>query len=191
MDDAERLAPGSRSRWGAWLADHHADTRGVWLAVPDRVADGDDALSYENAVCEALCWGWIDGQARSGGGVGGSVIWFSPRRPGSPWAASNRARAERLEAEGRMRPPGRALVDGARGDGSWTVLVGPENGVEPDALRRGLDADPAARAFWEALPRSVRLYALTQVATAKREETRLSRVEKLVAQCVAGERPDR
>lgn len=191
MDEAERLAPGSRSRWGSWLAEHHADARGVWLEVPDRIAVGDDALSYEHAVCEALCWGWIDGQARSGGDAGGSVIWFSPRRPRSPWAASNRARVERLEAEGSMRPPGRAVVEDARADGSWEVLVGPENGVEPDALRRGLDADPAARAFWEALPRSARLYALTQVATARREETRLSRIGRLVAQCAAGERPDR
>lgn len=191
MDQAERLAPASRTTWGAWLAEHHALSRGVWLEVPDRVAQGDDAFSYENAVCEALCWGWIDGRARSGGDSGGSVIWFSPRRPGSPWAASNRARVERLEAEERMRAPGRALVDGARADGSWEVLVGPENGVEPAALRRGLDADPAARQFWEGLPRSARLYALTHVATAKREQTRLARIETLVAQCAAGERPDR
>jgi uncharacterized protein YdeI (YjbR/CyaY-like superfamily) len=90
-----------------------------------------------------------------------------------------------------MQPAGQALVDAARTDGSWSVLVGPEQGVEPPALREGLDADPAARAFWDALPPSARLYALTQVATAKRDDTRQRRIEKLVAQCRAGERPDR
>jgi uncharacterized protein YdeI (YjbR/CyaY-like superfamily) len=191
MDDAEQIAPGSLRAWRDWLREHHAHVRGVWLEVPDRNAAGDDALSYENAVCEALCWGWIDGQVRAGGAATGSALWMSPRRPGSPWAASNRARVARLLAEGRMQPAGQALVDAARTDGSWSVLVGPEQGVEPPALREGLDADPAARAFWDALPPSARLYALTQVATAKRDDTRQRRIEKLVAQCRAGERPDR
>ncbi len=191
MDDAEQIAPGSVRAWRAWLREHHADVRGVWLEVPDRSATGDDALSYENAVCEALCWGWIDGQVRAGGAATGSAIWMSPRRPGSPWAASNRARVARLLAEGRMQPAGQALVDAARTDGSWSVLVEPEQGVEPEALRAGLDADPAARAFWDALPPSARLHALTQVATAKRDDTRQRRIETLVAQCHAGERPDR
>ena len=190
MDDAEVVEVGSASAWGRWLDEHGATARGAWLAVPDRRAEGDDALSYENAVCEALCRGWIDGTARSGP-ASGSVIWFSPRRPGSPWAASNRSRVARLEADGRMRPAGQALVDAARADGSWTLLVGPENGEEPDALRSGLDADPAARAFWDALPPSARLFALTQVALAKRDDTRTRRIEALGARCAAGERPDR
>lgn len=191
MDEADQIAPGSLAAWRRWLEEHHTDPSGVWVEVPERNAAGDDALSYENAVCEALCWGWIDGQSRAGGADTGSALWFSPRRRGSVWAASNRARVERLEAEGRLQPPGRAAVEAARADGSWSVLIGPEQGVEPDALREGLDADPAARAFWDALPPSARLYALTQVAIAKREETRRARVEKLLAQCRAGVRPDR
>lgn len=190
MDDAPTVAPTDVHGWHTWLAEHHASARGVWLAVPDRRAEGTDALSYENAVCEALCWGWIDATARSGP-ESGSVIWFSPRRTGSPWAASNRARVERLVAEGRMQPAGQALVDGAHADGSWTILVGPENGEEPPLLREGLDAHPAARAFWDALPRSARLFALTQVALARRDDTRRRRIEKLLVQCAAGERPDR
>lgn len=191
MDEAEQVAPGSLTAWHEWLREHHGDARGVWLEMTARVAEGDDALSYENAVCEALCWGWIDGRVRGAVDGRGAAIWMSPRRRGSAWAASNRARVARLVEEGRMRPPGQAVVDTARADGSWTVLVGPEQGEEPDALRAGLDADPAARAFWDALPPSARLFALTQLATAKRESTRLARIEKLLAQCRAGERPDR
>lgn len=190
MDDAPTVAPPDAHAWREWLAEHHASSRGAWLAVPDRRAEGVDALSYENAVCEALCWGWIDGTARSGPETG-SVIWFSPRRAGSPWAASNRARVERLLADGRMQPAGRALVDAAQADGSWSLLVGPENGEEPPSLRSGLDADPAARAFWDSLPRSAKLFALTQVALAKRDDTRQRRIDALVARCAAGERPDR
>lgn len=191
MDEAEQVAPGSLTAWHDWLREHHADARGVWLEMTARVAEGDDALSYENAVREALCWGWIDGRVRGAADGRGGAIWMSPRRRGSAWAASNRARVATLVDEGRMRPPGQAVVDAARADGSWSVLVGPERGEEPDALRAGLDADPAARAFWDALPPSARLYALTQVATAKRETTRLARIETLLVQCRAGERPDR
>jgi uncharacterized protein YdeI (YjbR/CyaY-like superfamily) len=191
MDDAQQVSPGSVAGWRRWLAEHHAAARGVWLDMTDRSGQGPEVLSYENAVREALCWGWIDGQVRGSVPGRAPAIWMSPRRPGSPWAASNRARVAELQAEGRMQPAGQVLVDAAHADGSWTVLVGPEQGVEPDALRRGLDADLAARAFWDALPASARLYALTQVATAKREATAQARIEKLLAQCRAGERPDR
>lgn len=191
MDEAEQVAPGSLAAWRDWLRGHHADARGVWLEMTARVAEGDDALSYENAVCEALCWGWIDGRVRGALDDRGPAIWMSPRRRGSAWAASNRARVARLVDEGRMRPAGQAVVDAAVADGSWSVLVGPEQGEEPDELRAGLEADPVARTFWDALPPSARLFALTQLATAKREPTRLSRIEKLLAQCRAGERPDR
>lgn len=190
MDDAEVLHPTSAADWGTWLEAHHADSTGVWLRIDDRTAPGDEVLSYENAVLEALCWGWIDGQARSQG-LEGSRIWFSPRRPRSPWAASNKARLERLLAEDRMRAPGLAVVEQARANGMWEVLDGPEALLEPDVLAHALDADPPARAFWDTLPASARKYALTQVAMAQRDETKAARVARLVERCAAGERPDR
>lgn len=190
MDDAAVLHPETAAAWGTWLEAHHADTAGVWLRIDDRTAPGDEALSYENAVLEALCWGWIDGQAKSLG-VEGSRIWFSPRRAQSPWAASNKARLERLIAEDRMRAPGLAVVEQAKANGMWQVLDGPEALLEPDVLTRALDATPAARAFWDGLPASARKYALTQVALAKRDETKASRVASIVTRCAAGERPDR
>lgn len=190
MDDAETVHPASAAAWGAWLEVHHADSTGVWLRIDDRTAAGDEVLSYENAVLEALCWGWIDGQARSQG-LEGSRIWFSPRRTRSPWAASNKARLERLLAEGRMRAPGLAVVEQARANGMWEVLDGPEALVEPDVLTGALDATPAAREFWDTLPASARKYSLTQVAMAQRDETKAARVARIVERCAAGERPDR
>ncbi|MEH3033654.1 MAG: YdeI/OmpD-associated family protein [Aeromicrobium erythreum] len=190
MDEAELLRPADAAGWHRWLASHNADTRGVWLGIPDRTAPGDDVLSYENAVCEALCWGWIDGQARSLG-PDGSVIWFSPRRARSPWAASNKARLERLTAQGRMQPPGLAVVEQARSNGMWEVLDGPEALLEPPALTHALDAVPAARAFWDGLSASARKDALTRIAVARREATTAARIARVVEQCAAGERPDR
>lgn len=190
MDDAETVDAASAAAWGAWLEAHHAGSSGVWLRIDDRTAPGDEVLSYENAVLEALCWGWIDGQARSHG-LEGSRIWFSARRARSGWAASNKARLERLLAEGRMRAPGLAVVEQARANGMWEVLDGPEALVEPDVLAGALDATPAAREFWDTLPASARKYALTQVATAQRDETKAARVARIVERCTAGERPDR
>ena len=185
----ERVEPRTRSEWGRWLAGHHAQRPGVWLRIDARNAVGEDALSYENAVRELLCWGWIDGQTRRDSGA--SLIWCCPRRPTSGWAATNKARVAELTEQGRMREPGLAAVDLARRNGTWTVLDGPEAGIEPPELATALDEEPRARAFWDALPRSARKVALTHIATAKRESTRLARIDGVVRRCAAHERPDR
>ncbi len=189
LDDAGRVEPADRAAWAAWLARHHTSSDGTWVRLDDRKAPGADAHSYENAVCEALCWGWIDGQTRRAGDA--SLIWFSPRRPGSGWAATNKARIERLLDQGRMQPSGLAMIQRAQADGSWSVLDGPEAGVEPPGLAAALDADPAARAYWDGLPPSARKYALTQIALAKRDATRTSRIADVVSRCARQERPDR
>ena len=188
MDEAPEVAPESATAWGEWLREHHASAAGVWLRVDDRSAPGTDALSYENAVLEALCWGWIDAQAKVAAD-GASLLWFSRRRPRSPWAATNKRRIGLLEAAGRMQASGRALVEAARADGSWTVLDGPEAGIEPPDLAAALDAVPQARQHWATFPPSARKRGLTQVALASRPETRARRIEKLVADAAADVRP--
>lgn len=187
--DGPRLEPATRTEWGTWLAEHHDDGAGTWLRVDDRSAEGVDALSYENVVREALCWGWIDGQTRRDGDA--SLIWCCPRRPSSGWAATNKARVAELIEQGRMQAPGLAAVELARLNGTWTLLDGPEAGHEPEELARALDATPDARVFWDALPRSARKAALTAVALARRESTRAARIEAIVDRCAAQERPDR
>ncbi|GAA2068861.1 YdeI/OmpD-associated family protein [Aeromicrobium halocynthiae] len=185
----ERVEPPSRSQWGRWLAEHHASSPGVWLRIDARNAPGDDALSYDNTVRELLCWGWVDGQARRDGEA--SLVWCCPRRPGSGWAATNKARVAELTEQGRMQGPGLVAVEVARANGSWTVLDGPEAGLEPEELTTALDAVPRARRFWDELPPSARKHALSQIAFAKREATRRSRIEAVVRRCAAHERPDR
>jgi uncharacterized protein YdeI (YjbR/CyaY-like superfamily) len=186
LDDGERLAARDAATWRDWLEKNHTRAGGVWLLhVRRRHQDG---ISYENAVRQALCFGWIDGPVRTfdDGAVG---QWFSPRRRGSAWAATNKARLAELEAAGLLAPAGIRAIKAAEDDGSWAMLDGPEAGIEPDDFAAALDAVPAARENWNGFPKSVKKLGLTHIATAKRPETRASRIAKLVADAAVGKRP--
>lgn len=189
LDDGERFRAADAAAWRAWLEEHHERTTGVWLLSVRGASDG---VGYEDAVRQALCFGWIDGPVRVfGDGTDDRVNgqWFSPRRPGSGWAATNKARIAELEAEGLLAPAGIRALDIARANGSWTVLDGPEAGIEPDEFAAALGADPVARANWDAFPKSVKKFGLTHIAMAKRPETRSARIAKIVADAAEGKRP--
>lgn len=173
-DDAPSIHPADRAEWRAWLEANHATARGVNL-VSWRARTGRPRLEYEDAICEALCFGWVDA---SGGVIDEERgrLYYAPRRPGSVWAASNKARVEQLEAAGLMTDAGRAAIERAKADGSWTVLDGPERLEMPDDLARALAAQPSAAANFAAFPPSARKMALSWVATAKRPETRERRI---------------
>ncbi|HWV49529.1 MAG TPA: YdeI/OmpD-associated family protein, partial [Microbacterium sp.] len=147
-----------------------------------------EGVGYEDAVRQALCFGWIDGPVRT---FDDTTVgqWFSPRRPSSGWAATNKARLAELEAAGLIAPAGLRAIEIAKANGSWTMLDGPEAGVEPDEFAAALDAVPAARENWDAFPKSVKKFGLTHIATAKRPETRAARIAKIVADAAEGRRP--
>ena len=168
------LQPATLADWRAWLADNHARPEGVWL-ITYRPAAGKTPFSYEQAVEEALCFGWIDGQANKLDDER-TMLWFAPRRPGSGWARTNKARIERLIADGRMTPAGLSKIEAAQADGSWTLLDSVERLEVPDDLAAEFDKYPDARAHFDAFPPSARRMALTWIATAKRPETRAKRV---------------
>ncbi|MBN6191805.1 YdeI/OmpD-associated family protein [Aneurinibacillus sp. BA2021] len=158
----------------------------MWLlSVRGRSAVG---VGYEDAVRQALCFGWIDGPVRSFDDQTNGQ-WFSPRRPGSGWAATNKARIAELEAAGLLAPAGVRALEVAKANGSWTLLDGPEAGIEPPELTAALDADPAARENWDAFPKSVKKFGLTHIAMAKRPETKAARIAKIVADAAEGKRP--
>ncbi|NKF30705.1 hypothetical protein HER21_30045, partial [Pseudomonas sp. BGM005] len=94
-----------------------------------------------------------------------------------------------LETAGLLAPAGIRVLDAAKADGSWTMLDGPEAGIEPPELTAALDAVPAARSAWDAFPKSVKKFGLTHIATAKRAETRAARIAKIVADAAEGKRP--
>ena len=186
LDDGERISAADAAEWRAWLDAHHTSTAGVWLlSVRGKGAGG---VGYEDAVRQALCFGWIDGPVRT---FGDATVgqWFAPRRPGSGWAATNKARIADLEASGQLAPAGIRALDVAKANGAWEMLDGPEAGVEPPELTAALDASPPARATWDAFPTSVKKFGLTHIASAKRAETRAARIATIVADAAEGKRP--
>lgn len=188
LEDGERVVARDATQWRAWLAEHHATVPGVWLELPRGDADRSQHVAYDDAVRQALCFGWIDGpkkvlDERTSG------QWFSPRRPGSAWAATNKARLLDLEAQGLIEPAGLRVIELARANGSWTMLDRAEALEEPPELTVALDAVPQARAAWDAFPPSVRKAGIAQVDMARREQTRAARVARIVAEAAEGRRP--
>jgi uncharacterized protein YdeI (YjbR/CyaY-like superfamily) len=186
-EEGERFHPGSRAEWRAWLAEHHDRSDAVWLVLW-RPRSGREGLTYDEAVEEALCFGWIDGKA-AGLDDERTMLRFSPRKQGSGWARSNKRRVERLLAEGLMTEAGLALVEEAKRDGSWVRLDAVEDLVVPDDLAAALAAHPGARERWDGLPRSVRRAALLRIVEAKRPETRAKWVAETARRTARGERP--
>jgi uncharacterized protein YdeI (YjbR/CyaY-like superfamily) len=178
--------PTTRAQWRAWLAAHHLEPDGIWL-ISWKKATGKPAVSYGDAVEEALCVGWVDSKPASLDDDRG-LLWFSPRRPRSGWSRPNKERVERLVAAGLMEPAGLAVVAAARADGSWSMLDDVEDLLEPDDLARALDAEPRARAAWDGFPRSARRGILEWIVQAKRAETRAARVATTVSEAREGRR---
>jgi len=182
-----KVAALDAAEWGRWLEENHTVSKGAWL-LRGRGAHAGRYVEYEEAICEALCFGWIDGPVRVFDELS-SGLWFAPRRATSGWAATNKARIARLEAEGRLRPAGLRALEVARANGAWEILDGREAGIEPPELTAALDAVPAARANWDAFPPSARKFGLTQIAMAVRPQTRATRIAKIVADAAACTRP--
>jgi uncharacterized protein YdeI (YjbR/CyaY-like superfamily) len=189
LDDAPLVQCETRAEWRAWLEANHATTRGAWL-VTWRKAAGRPILDYEAAVEEALCFGWVDS-------TGGRVdelrgkLYFAQRKPRSGWARTNKARVERLIADGRMAPAGLAAIDRAKANGSWTMLDDIENLVVPDDLQAALDAAPPAAGNWAAFPPSARRMSLEWIRQARRPETRAARIAETAALAARNERAPR
>src|SRR5207247_11247779 len=137
--------------WRTWLAKHHADPAGVWLVLAKKGTETPTSLSYGQALEEALCHGWIDGQA----GRRDEATYrqrFTPRRRRSAWSKRNTGIAERLIAEEWMHPAGHAEVERAKADGLWeAAYAGPASMEVPPDLAEALAAEPKAQAMFEGL----------------------------------------
>ena len=187
LDDGEKVEATDAAAWRAWLEANHRTSKGAWL-VRARPGSGLEFVGYEDAILQALCFGWIDGPVRSFDEQRGG-LWFAPRRPSSGWAATNKARLIELEEAGLITEAGYRAVEVAKANGAWTVLDNAEAMREPDDLAAALDAVPAARAAWDAFPPSTRKLGIATVDMARRPETRSARVEKIVADAAEGKRP--
>lgn len=148
----------------------------MWLLIRKK-GSAEPGVGYEDAVEEALCFGWIDSTTNRHD-EDHFRLRMSPRKPKSAWAASNKARVDRLIAEGRMTPAGLVKIEAAKADGSWDALDGLEDLTVPDDLAAVLDANPPARAHFDAFPEGTRRQILFWIRGAKRETTRAARVAR-------------
>jgi uncharacterized protein YdeI (YjbR/CyaY-like superfamily) len=173
--------------WRAWLGKHHADPEGVWLVLAKKGIEEPTSLTYDQALEEALCHGWIDGQARRRDETTYRQR-FTPRRRRSSWSKRNTGHAERLLAGGRMHPAGVAEVERAKADGRWdAAYAGPAEIEVPPDLAEALAADPKAQVMFEGLTSQNRYAILYRIATAKRADTRTRRIAEFVAMLGRGE----
>lgn len=186
LDEAPLVHADDRATWHAWLEANHASAKGAWL-VTWRPSSGHPTLDYEGAIEEALCFGWVDS-------TGGTVdaqrgkLYFAPRKPRSVWAATNKARVERLIRDGRMAPAGLAAIERAQANGWWEILDAPERLEVPDDLAAALAGLPNAAANFAAFPASARKMALSWVAIAIRPDTRAARIAKVAEAASRNER---
>jgi uncharacterized protein YdeI (YjbR/CyaY-like superfamily) len=173
--------------WRTWLEQNHADVAGVWLVLAKKGATEPTRLTYDEALDEALCYGWIDGQVRRRNEQT-YLQRFTRRRPRSPWSARNVGIVERLINAGRMHPAGLAEVERARADGRWDAAYHGQADMEvPADLQKALAAHPRARAMFDILSSQNRYAVLYRINTAKRPDTRSRRIEQFVTMLGRGE----
>lgn len=169
----------SRAEWLEWLKENHATQPGIWVRLAKKGSEL-PSVTRDEALEVALCYGWIDGQARSYD----DDSWlqkFTPRTKRSAWSKKNREHVERLVASGQMQPAGLAEVRAAQADGRWErAYDSPSNATVPEDLQRALDSHPQAREFFETLSGTNRYAILHRIQTAVKPETRARRITKFV-----------
>lgn len=173
-----QFQPRSRAAWRAWLEKHHSTSPGVWLVYAKKHTKI-PSLTYNDAVEEALCFGWIDSLMHPIDDSHYKQI-FTPRKPKSAWSAANRKRVERMIEAGLMTAAGLALVTLAKKTGRWEAHAASESLMVPEELENALAASPAAKKNWPTYTESQRKMFLYMVNGAKRPETRAKRVARVI-----------
>ncbi|WP_218829133.1 YdeI/OmpD-associated family protein [Rhodococcus sp. 05-2254-6] len=189
MDDAPRVHAQTRAQWRTWLSAHHGTAESAWL-VSWKKATGKPAISYDDAVAEALAVGWVDSRPRKLDDER-TMLYFSPRKPTSAWSRPNKIRIEALREAGLMLPAGERAVEAAVANGAWTVLDEVEDLIVPEDLAAAFAEHVDAESNWNQFPPSARRGILEWIVTAKRPETRASRVHETARLASIGERAAR
>ncbi|GAB4203111.1 MAG: YdeI/OmpD-associated family protein [Roseiflexaceae bacterium] len=166
--------PLTRAEWRAWLQQHHTRREGIWM-ISYKKESGQPRVTYDEAVEEALCFGWIDSRPNKLDDQR-TMLWFAPRKPGTGWSKLNKERVERLLAAGLIAPAGLAKIEAARQDGSWNALDAVEALEIPPDLAAALASFESAAGNFDAFPRSVKRGILEWIASAKTPETRARRI---------------
>jgi uncharacterized protein YdeI (YjbR/CyaY-like superfamily) len=186
VEDAPRVHLESAAQWREWLEEHHRDSSGVFL-VSWRRGTGRPAISYDDMVEQALCFGWIDSRAAQLDDRR-TMLWFTPRRRGGGWSSSNKERVGRLVAQGLMRPAGLAAVDAAHADGSWDALTTVEAGEAPEDLVAAFAKFPGSAEQFAAFSPSARKALISWILIAKTPGTRDRRITETASKAARGEK---
>jgi uncharacterized protein YdeI (YjbR/CyaY-like superfamily) len=188
-EDLPQLLVVDARAWRTWLGEHHEGSSGVWLRLAKKGTTEPTSLSYGEALEEALCHGWIDGQVRRFDELTFRQR-FTPRRARSAWSQNNVAKVERLLQEGRMLAAGLATFERAKRDGRIQQAYPGQASIDvPADLTAALRADPAAQAMFDLLTSQNRYSVLLRISQAKRADTRARRIERFVAMLARGETP--
>ena len=165
--------------WHDWLEDNHEQPRGIWLKLTKK-SSGKTSLSYAEALEEALCYGWIDGQKQTYD----DEYWlqkFTPRGPRSIWSKINVAKAESLTSLGKMQQAGLKQIELAKQDGRWSrAYDSPNTSTVPEDFQAELEKNPKAKLFFETLDKANRYGFCWRIQTAKKPETRKARIDKFI-----------
>ncbi len=186
-NDYEIMAFPSAKKWERWLAAHHANSSGVRLRFFKK-SSGVTSMTHAQALDEALCYGWIDGQLKSHD----AMSWlhkFSPRRPKSIWSKRNQEHVARLTKAGKMQPAGLKEVNDAKADGRWGMAYdSPSKMTIPEDFLRALSKNKNAKKFFDTLNKA-NIYSITwRLQTAKKPETRDKRMKAILAMLAEGKK---
>ena len=169
-----------------WLGKNHRQPEGIWLRICKKGLE-ERSLTYAEALDEALCFGWIDGQKQRHN----ESSWlqkFTPRRRRSSWSKINTQHVERLIQTKRMKPAGQAQIDAAKNDGRWAVAYdSPSKSKIPEDFLARLHKNKKAYAFFESLSKVNRYAIAYRLQTAKKPEIRQKRMDTILAMMARGE----
>ncbi len=186
--ELERLSFSSARAWRAWLEANHSTSPGIWLMIAKK-GSGVESVTYDEAVDEGLCFGWIDGQKAKHDDQY-FLQRFTRRTKRSPWSRINTERVARLVKAKRMQPAGLREVAVAKADGRWEVAyAGQASALVPEDLQEALDASPAVAGFFAELDSANRFAILYRIGAVKRAETRAKKIAGFVASLERGEAP--
>ncbi|HEV8158185.1 MAG TPA: YdeI/OmpD-associated family protein [Pyrinomonadaceae bacterium] len=179
INNFQDFHPRSRSEWREWLTENHAKLTGIWF-VYFKKHTGKPRVTYDEAVEEALCFGWIDSLPRKFDGERSKLL-FTTRKPKSVWSKPNKLRVEKLIREGLMTEGGLAKIEAAKRNGSWNALDASDNLEIPKDLAKAFEVNKTAEQNFTAFSDSVKRGILYWIMSAKRDETRAMRIEKTIS----------
>lgn len=172
------VAAKTREEWRKWLEKNNKSEKSVWLIIYHKTSKT-KSIYYDEAVEEALCFGWIDSIANKRDGDS-RYQFFAQRKPKSNWSKLNRKRAEKMIAQNLMTPTGQAMIDLAKKTGTWEALVDVQNSVIPYDMQKLFDKNKTAFKNFQAFPPSSKRIILEWILNAKKPETRLQRITQTV-----------